>query len=110
MGRRLMETAPRGVPLGSPARWARPFSARGIDYTWPLLLLPLRPDGATPSETEKPYFRIARRIGGRERLRAELAWPYLGLSFQLPPGLRGNTRSRALQPFERGHPSLECRP
>jgi hypothetical protein len=44
-------------------------------------LLPLRPDGATPSGTGKPYFRISRRIGRRERPQAEQARPYLGFFF-----------------------------
>src|SRR5271165_5618933 len=91
-------------------RHTNPSSARGSGYPWPLELLPLRPDGATPSGTGKPYFRISRRIGRRERPQAEQARPYLGFFLQLPPGLPGNTLSQALLPFERDHPSLECRP
>ena len=57
----------------------------------------LRPDGAAPSGTGKPYFRIARRIGRRERPQAEQARPHLGLFLQRPPGHLSPRRINAVK-------------
>jgi hypothetical protein len=56
--RRLGCLGGNGIQNGTlVGRSSRP-SASGIGYAWPLSLLPLRPDGAMPSGTGKPYFEL----------------------------------------------------